>query len=174
MRARCGNVRDMNPEKAEALSPELQRALEPLLSAIEEHLRVQRSHRRAGLVELLASGAAAANQGRWHVDSADLPADAGRSAPFSQELRCGLLSGTAALTQKLGAEPTADAHQQRRRSVLVNSNTNKDQVIQGLSAGAPANFVGAGSSAVLSVMSPIWNGFSIDAEICTIIPQRWM
>src|ERR1700758_3668985 len=26
----------MNPEKAEALSPELQRALEPLLSAIEE------------------------------------------------------------------------------------------------------------------------------------------
>ena len=33
----CGcNVRNMNPEKAEGLSPELQRALEPLLSAIEE------------------------------------------------------------------------------------------------------------------------------------------
>jgi transposase len=30
------NVRNMNPEKAEGLSPELQRALEPLLSAIEE------------------------------------------------------------------------------------------------------------------------------------------
>src|SRR5499433_1937710 len=30
------NVRNMNPEKAEALSPELQRALEPLLAAIEE------------------------------------------------------------------------------------------------------------------------------------------
>ena len=30
------NVRNMNPEKAEELSPELQRALEPLLSAIEE------------------------------------------------------------------------------------------------------------------------------------------
>jgi transposase len=29
------NVRNMNPEKAEGLSPELQRALEPLLSAIE-------------------------------------------------------------------------------------------------------------------------------------------
>src|SRR5512136_1513722 len=29
------NVRNMNPEKAESLSPELQRALEPLLAAIE-------------------------------------------------------------------------------------------------------------------------------------------
>ena len=34
-RLRGCNVRNMNPEKAEALSPELQRALEPLLSAIE-------------------------------------------------------------------------------------------------------------------------------------------
>jgi len=30
------NVRNMNPDKAEGLSPELQRALEPLLSGIEE------------------------------------------------------------------------------------------------------------------------------------------
>jgi transposase len=35
-RLRGCNVGNMNPEKAEALSPELQRALEPLLSAIEE------------------------------------------------------------------------------------------------------------------------------------------
>jgi transposase len=35
-RLRGCNVRNMNPEKAEGLSPELQRALEPLLSAIEE------------------------------------------------------------------------------------------------------------------------------------------
>ena len=35
-RLRGCNVRNMNPEKAESLSPELQRALEPLLSAIEE------------------------------------------------------------------------------------------------------------------------------------------
>ena len=35
-RLRGCNVRNMNPEKAEALSPELQRALEPLLSAIAE------------------------------------------------------------------------------------------------------------------------------------------
>jgi transposase len=33
---RSCNVRNMNPEKAEQLSPELQRALQPLLSAIEE------------------------------------------------------------------------------------------------------------------------------------------
>jgi transposase len=34
-RLRGCNVRNMNPEKAEGLSPELQRALEPLLAAIE-------------------------------------------------------------------------------------------------------------------------------------------
>jgi transposase len=35
-RLRGCNIRNMNPEKAEGLSPELQRALEPLLEAIEE------------------------------------------------------------------------------------------------------------------------------------------
>jgi transposase len=35
-RLRSCNVRNLNPEKAESLSPELQRALEPLLAAIEE------------------------------------------------------------------------------------------------------------------------------------------
>ena len=35
-RLRGCNVRNMNPEKAEGLSPELQSALAPLLSAIEE------------------------------------------------------------------------------------------------------------------------------------------
>ena len=35
-RVRGCNVRDLNPEKAEGLSPELQRAIEPLLFAIEE------------------------------------------------------------------------------------------------------------------------------------------
>ena len=34
-RLHVGNVRNMNPEKAEGLSPELQRALEPLLAGIE-------------------------------------------------------------------------------------------------------------------------------------------
>ena len=35
-RLRGCNVRNMNPEKAEGLSPELQSALEPLLAGIEE------------------------------------------------------------------------------------------------------------------------------------------
>src|SRR5581483_6566134 len=35
-RLRGCNIRNMDPEKAETLSPELQSALEPLLSAIEE------------------------------------------------------------------------------------------------------------------------------------------
>ena len=35
-RLRGCNVRNMNPEKAEGLSPELQAALEPLLKVIEE------------------------------------------------------------------------------------------------------------------------------------------
>jgi transposase len=35
-RLRGCNARNLNPEKAEGLSPELQRAREPLLSAIEE------------------------------------------------------------------------------------------------------------------------------------------
>ena len=34
-RLRGCNVRNMNPKKAEGLSPELQRALEPLLAGIE-------------------------------------------------------------------------------------------------------------------------------------------
>ena len=34
-RLRSGNVRNMDPEKAESLSPELQAALESLLNAIE-------------------------------------------------------------------------------------------------------------------------------------------
>ena len=49
-RLRGCNVRNMNPEKAEGLSPELQRALEPLLAGIESlseaHRRVQRSGSR--------------------------------------------------------------------------------------------------------------------------------
>ena len=100
------NVRNMNPEKAEGLSPELQRALEPLLAAIEEvertHLRVQRPDRSVGADELSAGGVAEADQGRGHADRADVPADDGRPASFPQEPRRGLLSGTAAGTQAVG------------------------------------------------------------------------
>ena len=86
-RLRGCNVRNMNPEKAEGLSPELQRALEPLLSAIEELseriVRVQRPDRSAGADELSAGGVAEADQGRGHADRADVPADVGRSASLS-------------------------------------------------------------------------------------------
>jgi len=51
-RLRGCNVRNLNPEKAEGLSPELQRTLEPLLSAIEE--LSERCTRRSDHVEALA------------------------------------------------------------------------------------------------------------------------
>ncbi len=69
---------------------------------------------KAGAGQLSAGGAAEAGEGRGHVDRPDVPADAGRSASFSQEPRCRMLFGTAAGTQKLRAERTADAHQQGR------------------------------------------------------------
>jgi transposase len=52
-RLRGCNVRNMNPEKAESLSPELQAALEPLLAAIEslsEHV-VEYNHRIEALAQ---------------------------------------------------------------------------------------------------------------------------
>ena len=111
-RLRGCNVRNMNPEKAESLSPELQAALEPLLNAIESlSERIVEYNER---IEKLAQqsypqgGAAEADQGRGHADRADVHADAGRSASFSQEPRRGLLSGIAAGTEKLGAERAAD------------------------------------------------------------------
>jgi Transposase len=105
-RLRGCNVRNMNPEKAEGLSPELQSALEPLL---------------AGTGELPADRAAEAGERRGHADRADLPADAGGSTPFPQESGRGLLSGIAAGTAQLGTERTADAHQQGRRSVSAHA-----------------------------------------------------
>ena len=86
-RLRSCNVRNMNPEKAESLSPELQAALEPLLNAIESlvraHRGIQPTHRESGATELPEGGAAEAGEGRGHADRADLHADAGRSASLS-------------------------------------------------------------------------------------------
>jgi transposase len=51
-RLRGCHVRNLNPEKAESLSPELQSALEPLLNAIESRSErsrgIQRAHRESG------------------------------------------------------------------------------------------------------------------------------
>ena len=76
--------------------------------------RVQRTHRATGTAELSAGGSAEADQGRGHADCVDVSVDAGRPASFPQKPGRGLLSGIAAGTQELGAEPAADAHQQGR------------------------------------------------------------
>jgi len=123
-RLRGCNVRNLNPEKAEGLSPELQTALEPSLGhriSARAHCRVQRAHREAGASRLSASRAADADQGRGHPDRVDLPADPGRAASFPQEPRRGRLSGIAAGTQELGTERAANAHQQGRRSISTHA-----------------------------------------------------
>ena len=90
-------VRNMNPEKAEGLSPELQRALEPLLAAIEslsERIgEYNEGDRAVGAGKLCAGGAAEAGQKGGHADRTDLPIDAGRRAAFSQEPRRGCYLG---------------------------------------------------------------------------------
>ena len=117
-RLRGCSVRNMNAEKAKALSPELQTALEPLLAGIESlseqireyNERIETLARQSyPQVTLLKQG-----EGGGHADRADLPADAGRCPSFSQEPGRGLLSGAAAGKEKLRAERTADAHQQGR------------------------------------------------------------
>src|SRR5512146_1041068 len=76
--------------------------------------------RSAGRAELSPGRAAQTDQGSGYADRADLPADAGRPAPFPQEPRRGLLPGTTARAKKLRAERAADAHQQGRRPVPSN------------------------------------------------------
>src|SRR5208282_129469 len=100
-RLRGCNVRNMNPEKAESLSPELQTALQPLLTAIEsvsERIAEYNGHREAGAGTLSASRAADADQGRRYPDRADVSAHVGRSASLSEEPRRGQRSGAAAGT----------------------------------------------------------------------------
>ncbi len=115
-RLRGCNPRNMDLEKAQALSPELQAALGPLLQALEslseqiaEYNRQIEDDRAA---ELSENRAAEAGEGGGHADRVDLHADPGRSPSFPQESRRGLLRRVAAGAQKLGAEGTADAHQQ--------------------------------------------------------------
>ena len=103
-RLRGCNVRNLNPEKAESLSPELQAALEPLLNAIESLSERIVITSEPGASELSAGGVAEADQGRGHADRADVLANTGRSASFPQEPRRGLRSGAAARTQELGTE----------------------------------------------------------------------
>ena len=67
-RLRGCNVRNMNPEKGQALSPELQDALQPLRAAIES--LSERSEQLAQ-VKLFAGGFAQAGQRGGHADRAE-------------------------------------------------------------------------------------------------------
>jgi transposase len=124
-RLRGCNVRNMNPEKAQGLSPELRTALEPLLAGIESLSERIRECNEGMERRARESYPQVAQQkpvkGGGHIDRADLPADAGRRASFSQEPGCGLLPGIAAGTEKLGPERAANAHLQGRRSVSANA-----------------------------------------------------
>ena len=123
-RLRGCNVRNMNPEKAQGLSPELRSCTGAFAGrnrvAERTHPRVQRTYRKAGAGKLSASGAVEAGEGSGHADRADLLTHTGRRASFSQEPGRGLLLGIATGTEKLGPERTANAHQQGRRSLFTN------------------------------------------------------
>jgi transposase len=88
-RLRGCNVRNMNPEKADALGPELRRALQPLLAALEALSTRIREYNEAieasGAGQLSASHVAKAGEGGGHADRADLLTDAGRCASFQKE-----------------------------------------------------------------------------------------
>ena len=124
-RLRGCNVRNMNAEKAQGLSPELRTALEPLLAGIEslsERIReCNEGIERLARESYPGVAQAEAGEGGGHIDRVDLPADTGRRASISSEPGCGLLPGSAAGTKKLGPERAADAHQQGRRSLSANA-----------------------------------------------------
>jgi transposase len=119
-RLRGCNPRNLNPEKAEGLSPELQARLQPLLAGIEslsERIReynegieklAQESYPQVALLKQVKGVGTLI---------ADFPADAGRRTSLWQEPGRGLLSGAAAGTKELRPERAADAYQQGRRSV---------------------------------------------------------
>ena len=122
-RLRGCNVRNMNPEKAQGLSPELRSALEPLLAGIEslsERIReynerieklAQESYPQAAqLKQVKGVGTLIALTFLLTLEDAHRFRRVGR----------GLLPGIATGTEKLGPERTANAHQQGRRSLFTN------------------------------------------------------
>jgi transposase len=115
-RLRGCNVRNMNPEKAEGLSPELQRALEPLLAGIEavsericeyneriEQLAQQSYPQAALLKQVKGVGTLIA---LTYMLTLEDPHRFGKS----RDVGC-----------YLGLQPAAAAHQQRRRSLSANA-----------------------------------------------------
>ena len=124
-RLRGCNPRNVNPEKAQGLSPELQAALEPLLAATESlSERIYEYNQQIAKIAKESYPQVARLEqvkGVGTLIALTLPADAGRSASLSQEPRRGLLCGIATGTAELGTERTADAHQQGRRPVSANA-----------------------------------------------------
>jgi transposase len=114
-RLRGCNVRNLNPEKAADLSPELQRALEPLLAGIEvlsDQIRecderieklAQESYPQTTLLKQV--------KGVGTLIALTFLLTLEDPHRFRQEPRRGLLSGPATGTKKLGPEPAADAYQ---------------------------------------------------------------
>ena len=85
-RLRGCNVRNMNPEKAEGLSPELQTALQPLLAGIEVlSEQIREYNERIETLAQTPSRTAEASEGRGDADRADVLADTRRPASLSQE-----------------------------------------------------------------------------------------
>src|SRR5450432_818181 len=124
-RLRGCNVRNMNPEKAEGLSSELQAALEPLLNAIEslseriveyneriETLALESYPQVALLTQIKGVGTLIALTYMLTLE------DPHR---FRKSRDVGCYLGIAARTTKLGAERAPDAHQQGRRSISAHA-----------------------------------------------------
>ena len=124
-RLRGCNVRNMNPEKAEGLSPELQAALEPLLAGLEslseqiceynEQIEklAQESYPQVALLKQIKG------VGTLIALTFLLTLEDPHRFRKSRDVGCylGLQPGT----KKLGAEPAPDAHQQGRRSLSADA-----------------------------------------------------
>jgi transposase len=124
-RLRGCNVRNMNPEKAKSLSPELQRALEPLLAGIEvlsEQIReyneriealAQESYPQVALLKQV--------QGVGTLIVLTFLLTLEDSHRFRKSRDGRLLLGTAARPQKLRPERATDAYQQGRRPLSAHA-----------------------------------------------------
>jgi len=87
----------MNRELAAGLSPELQKALQPLLDEIEslsERIREYNERVQQIAQESYRGSSAGTSEGSRNADCTDLRVDAGRPASLSQKSGRGLLSGT--------------------------------------------------------------------------------
>jgi hypothetical protein len=118
-RIRGRNPKAFRPTMDETLSPQLQTALAPLLSALETITARIREYdvQIEKLAEESYPDVALLKQvkGGWDANCLDVHPDAGRSAAFSKEPRCRLLRGTAAWQTELRTERASAAYHQGGR-----------------------------------------------------------